>query len=173
MNGFTLLEIIITVSILVIVTTVLAVAWPRVREQQALLLAKQTMQALFRDAQQQALNEERSAACLERSGGAPPAQRRCSDIGIVIKNATVHVFADTAGQDNRFSDEDLILNTQELPLGVRGVGSEQSFLFKATPPRLFVFVNGQFVSPATPGSLVLQSGRHQEHYRVQPYGQIE
>lgn len=175
MSGFTLLEMVITVSILVTVTVLVAVAWPKVREEQALLLAREQLQTFFHQAQQAALNEQRPAACLERVGGKPEQQRRCSDVGVVITQATVRLFADTTGDNNQYNPGDFILVEQTLPLSVVGAGDgSQSFLFRDTPPLLNLFgPRGEQVTAQKPAQLRLRAGRRVVTYIVRPYGQLE
>jgi len=167
MKGFTLLETIVTIGIIGTVSGLLLLGWPRTRHQQALLLANEQLQALFRTAQQKALNEERSAACLSLVGSAPADQRRCSDIGVALRGGQIVLFADIGGDDAHYDEQDdLALETHTLALGVSTADSAwQSFLFRATPPTIELFAD-DFV-------ITLHSGDTERRLDVKNYGHIE
>lgn len=175
MKGFTLLETAVVLAIMSILTGLILVGWPRARHQQALLLATEQVQTMVRTAQQKALNEDRSADCLNGGwvGSAPEEQRLCSDVGVAVNGSNILIFADTQdGNADRYNKEDqtsagdFVLERQTLPLGVTGSTGWQEFIFEATPPNIRLMGG-----PAK--TLMLRSGEVSKTVTVKNYGQVE
>lgn len=173
MKGFTLLETAVVLAIMSILTGLILTGWPRARQQQALLLATEQVQTMVRTAQQKALNEDRSDACLATVPNTPEGKRLCSDIGVAIKNSDIRIFADTQeaavnkyNEQNNTSAGDFILEKQTLPLGVTSSSGWQEFVFEATPPTILL-VGG-------PNKLLtLYSGNATKTVTIKNYGQVE
>ena len=140
MSGFTLLETVVTLGIISLFTTLVLVGWSATRDQQAIILSEQTLQSFLSRAQQQAFHEERSEACLKLYDENDDNKKRCSDVGVAVRDTTLRLFADTAGNDSRYTEDDFLLEEQTFPSGVRVPTLEwQSVLFRGVPPRLSLF----------------------------------
>lgn len=175
MQGFTLLETVITVGILLILAGLITASWPRFRERQAILIAREQLQALFRQAQQQALNEDRDEKCLDTVEEEVFARRRCSDIGVALKEDKILIFADTDGNDNQYTDNDFIVEEHTLPAAVQTTEVDwQSFLFKGQPPSIELYdPKGFLVRSTRTASFTLKIGEASRVLYVSPYGQVE
>lgn len=170
-SGLTLLELIITLSVITIATLVVGSALPVVREHQALQQARQQFTSYIRTAQTQALDEQRSDACLERMGDSLPLQKRCSDLGVYVEGNQLTVFADTQDND-QYDASDIVLNTANLPATI-AAASPASILFEATPPNIRTYVNGLLVIPSAPAALTLISPNRAVSLTISAYGLVE
>lgn len=171
-QGFTLIEVLVTITIVSIMSAVLVVSWPRARDHNALVITERQLQSLLRDAQEKALNGDRAPTCVAST----PEARRCADIGIALHNNQVILFADTKGTNNSYtpgnSGDAILLNTT-LPSGVTSVNTNwQSYLFRFVPPIVELYGNGQLVSQ-NGASLTVQIRQQQKQWRVLPYGQLQ
>jgi len=175
MSGFTLLEIMVTITIILILTGIITASWPRFRERQNILMAREQVQAVLSRAQQQALNEERDQSCLNHVGSDQKSQQRCSDIGVAIKGATLRIFADTDGNTNTYTPSDFVLEERTLPEAVQATGATwQSFLFKGIPPILQLYgPNGILIQGSTKASVNVVTGQTQRTLYISPYGHVE
>lgn len=169
--GFTLVEMAVIMAIIGIMTLLVAFAFPAVRTNQALLQAQQTFQTELRSAQQQALNELRAEECLAAAGEEEDADLHCSDIGVALVGRNLIIFADTSEADeNRKDDDDYILREIELPAAA---SVDQSFLFQATPPNVYLFSDGTVVPPQGKIAVSFVSNDQVRNLQVGPFGQIE
>lgn len=170
MNGFTLIEIVVTVTIILLLTTLMLSAWPVTRSNQAFVLAGQQLQAILREAQQMALDENRQEACKL----SVPEPRTCSDVGVAVRDDQIVLFADTWGANNHYDDSDYVISTRELPLRVRTVSSAawQSFVFKSVPPRTVLYHGAATITDDAQGELVLQVSQRQRTFRITAYGHV-
>ena len=169
-RGFTLLEAIVTISIIVIITYLVLAAFPVARSQQALLRAENQFQNHLRIAQTEALNEVRSAECLDRVGPSPTDQKRCSDIGVYVAGNMLTRFADIS-DDNLYTSADFQLEMLELPANVT-VQADRTFLFEATPPNITLYANGVVVTPDVAGDATFRAGAGDIALTVSPYGHV-
>lgn len=174
-GGFTLLEILVSVVIVSVLTTIITVGFRVSRDNQRIVLAKQELEALIRDTQKRAFNEEREERCLRSlPESALDRRRRCADVGIVLEGNRVTQFADTHGEigDRFFTTGDYTVTT--LPLassqGV-SIGEKTTLLFKGVPPTIELLVNGRVIT--APVELVLRSGTATKTLLLHPYGQLE
>lgn len=173
-SGYTLLELMVTIGILSIITMLSTRAFPIVRDQQNLVRAERQLQSLLRTAQQNALDEERTEACLASVSSASSDQRRCSDIGVAIRERELKMFADTI-DDNRYTENgDFVLSTSTFASEVISLNSAwRSFLFEGIPPSITLFSDGQVVNPTLPVPVTLQAGQAQASYNLYMFGQLE
>ena len=170
--GFTLIEVVVTMAILSALVTLLTVGYPTTRDNQALQLAQQQLQFLVRDAQQQALNEEREEECLNQFSPDDAEQRRCSDVGLSFRDQIVIMFADTSGDDLIYdagAGGDYVITSQELSATV---ASQDSLLFIAQPPTIRLLVNGAELV-GEPARLTLTAGEQKANLVIGKYGQVE
>lgn len=172
MNGFTLIETIVVISILVGVSVLVTFGWPRIRAYQSLLLSEQRVESLIATARERALNEDRDSGCLATVTS--DNERRCSDIGVALQDTTVILFADTQANSDRYTPgQDYILSTETIPAQVTGTaGSWYSLLFKASPPTATLYAQGSVVTSDAPASFGLQAGTSQIAFTISPYGNI-
>lgn len=164
--GFTLLEIVVTVGIIGVLSTLLLRGLPLARDAQGIRLGEQLMQAQIRAAQAGAVAEQRAEACVVLAG---EEARRCSDLGVEVLGRELVTFADVSG-DGRFERQaDFELGRVALPDGVEVVAGA-TFVFRAVPPTVDMFVNG---APVSPGRVELRSGQVTQRLLVHSYGQVE
>lgn len=161
----------VTLVLVTVTTSLVATAFPVVREQQALEQARQQFTAAVRAAQTQALNEQRDGDCLSRVGESIAQQKLCSDIGVAIVGNELHTFADIH-DNNQFDQDDANMHTTSLPPSLTVV-SPGSILFEATPPNVTAFFNGQVISPAQPVTITLRSPHRELSLTVSAYGLVE
>lgn len=168
-GGFTLLEVVVTVTIVSLLTLIVTAALPAARSHQALRLAQQQVSDGLAAASHRAINEIRPPACTNRVAAA----KRCSDVGVALQAGELIIFADTAEpQDWQYSEgQDEILATITLPTGV--TTERQSFVFIATPPTLELYHDGQLMAAQEKIPLVLVSDRARVPLTVSSYGQVE
>ena len=172
-NGFTLIEVIVTVVVLSIITLLTAVAFPEVRTNQALIQSERQIQSLLRIAQQQALDEVRAPDCLNQAGGNVEAEKRCSDIGVAFKENIAVTFADTSDDDEYSESQDFEIAEVKLSAPVTGGDNWQSFLFEATPPDVALFANSTQLLGDTPSRIGISVGDASRTLLIYPYGQVE
>lgn len=163
-QGFTLIEVMVTITIISILAAIITVALPKSRESQDLILAGQQLQSLVREAQKRALNEQRDQPCVDQAAEA----KYCSDVGLHIETTTVRMFADIAS-DGDYTAADYTIYTADLVGGV-SIETPLTLLFRAVPPTITLFVNNGETDAVT---LRLQSGAVLHTLIVNRYGQIE
>lgn len=184
MNGFTLLEVVVTVTIISFLTFIVTSALPVARRNQALNTTRQYISYALQQAQHQAINEVRSAACVRSVIDS----KRCSDVGVAVRDNRLVIFADTASpQDWHYTEgQDYLLSTVMLPASValtdRGgtpVTRWRSWVFVGIPPTLQLYVNENPSVNGTPlmtdqiSILMLLSGPTRLALTISPYGQVE
>lgn len=170
-QGYTLLEVVITIVIILIATLLVSSAFPVVRAQQGLLRAERQLQSLIRDVQQRASNEIRDQECLDLVGDELENQRLCSDLGLHLLGNQITLFADTS-DDDIFTSTDYVFDTQTLATPVSSV-NEHSLLFEATPPTISLISNGATLPPDETIDLTLQSENTTKDFLIYAYGQLE
>lgn len=175
MSGFTLVETVVTMAIIGIVTTIIAVAFPVMRHRQGLLLGAQRLEALLRETQQLALNEDRAPACTDQFLGddesASRARQRCSDVGLLVEGTTVTLFADTDGSKTYSRSRDFRLRDPEtLPAAVTG---SHTFVSLASPPQLWLYADGVLLDDQHPATLQLTFRQASTMLLVRPLGKVE
>ena len=166
-GGFTLIEVVVTTAIISLLVSIIAVGAPVVRTHQRLILAQQQIESMLQDAEQRAFNEDRSADCLARFAVSEPERKRCSDIGLYVKDNDAALFADLDGDGTR-SAGDFVVRSETLAQNVKAQG-ENSFLFLGTPPHVSLIVNRS----QSEGTLVLRSEQQQLKLHVGAYGKID
>lgn len=169
--AFTLLEVLVTLTIMSVVAYLTTLAYPVMRESEALVHARQQIIAALRTGQVQALNETRSPDCLRQVDDTPLAAKRCSDIGIVVQGKELITFADTHDND-RYDSEDFQVSSATLPRLV-SAPSAASLLIEATPPNVTLWHNGTLVPAGSTAPLALRVGRRNVTLSVSSYGLIE
>lgn len=165
-----------TVTIIVIFGTMIAVAWPQVRVNQGFILAEEAIQSALHNAQEKAINEERVASCLSLFTSAAD-KRRCSDIGIALRNSDMILFADTSGSNHRYTAGDVILEQTKLiaPVIVE-TPIWRSFLFEAIPPNVTLYgTDGLLIGAGANNQIRLRFGNTTttKDFIVLPYGQLQ
>lgn len=174
--GLTLLELLVTVTMLTLVTYLAASAFPIVREEEALKHASQQIISALRAVQVQALDEQRSHDCLTQVGEDPLDAKRCSDLGIMLRQADLVTFADT-NDNNRFDDRDFPVQTTRLARTVQ-VTEPVSLLVEATPPNIVLYVNGTSLSADESTDVLLRAVTSRSRQRtvllsISAYGVVE
>ena len=170
MPGYTLLEVVVGIGIISLVATLLAVGYPSTRDTQELLVAQQRFEALLRDAQQQARNEERSPDCL--ASVSEEDRNVCSDIGLALRGQVMTLFADTVGADQRYTPgADFILTEQQLPEGV--TVADLDLVWLSVPPTTTLYADGAAVVDDTaPQEVTLRYRSHSLTVAVFPFGYV-
>lgn len=168
-NGFTLLEVLVTITILTLVTYLVASAFPVIREESVLRQASAQITSLVRAAQVQALNEAREGECLAAVGESPQDAKRCSDVGIMLQGENVIAFADTNDND-RFDEDDFLFRSSALARPVVAT-RPVSLLVEATPPNVVLYVDGIVLEREE--AIVLRSGKRTVSLTVSAYGVVE
>jgi prepilin-type N-terminal cleavage/methylation domain-containing protein len=168
MSGFTLLEVIVVVTIISLLTLIVTAALPAARAHQTLRLATQQVSDVFAQASHRALNEVRPESCTSRASQ----PKRCSDVGVALGNNQLILFADTTDPQWHYTaGQDEVLATIVLPTGV--TAATQSFVFTATPPTLEVYADGKLIAGKQRIPLTLTSGDQPIALTVSAYGQVE
>ncbi len=176
-RGFTLVELLVVMSVVGIISLGIVTAYPSVRAEQKLTLAEQTLQAVLRSAEQAAINEERPQECVEKI----PSEltKLCSDTGVVLLPAEnkMILFADTFEADkneyNSGKNEDWPVGEVPFPEGVtlEPASPPTVFIFEGKPPTIQLYSGTQEVKSFVP--VVLRSGTATRSLRVGSYGQVE
>lgn len=169
-SGFTLLEIVVVVGIISAVTAYASIAYPSVRQQQKIIMAEQILQSTMRETQQKAINEERNPDCITEQAGSAD-KKHCSDLGLYFDGSKIVLFANTnLSDDNKYESDDYNkLGTVSLPDGVT-ISGLHSLLFKATPPSVKMYADGQPIHTTT--TATIQIGDNSEKVTLGPYGQV-
>ncbi len=173
-RGFMLIELVVTLAIVGIVTTLIAVAFPALRERQALLLAQQRFEALLREAQQRALNEDRPEACVQLFPGtderALASQKRCSDVGVHIAGRAATLFADVDGNKAFSPARDFIIHDVEvLPASFTPT---LAVVVVGRPPQLELYGNGVVLTDQHPLPVTVQSGTATSQLTISSFGKV-
>lgn len=174
-SGFTLIEIVVTVSIIGIITTMVAVGYPALRDRQILQRTHQQLELLVREATRQTLNEERAPACRDQFPDNTPdavsRRRRCSDVGLHLEGVTATLFADLDANKAYSAVADYeIRDPVVLPAPVT---QEQTMVFNATPPYLTMYGNAIPLDDQHPLELTFQLRGRTTTLVVRPYGKVE
>lgn len=170
-SGITLLEVLVTLTILTLVTYLVTTAFPVIREEEALVHARQELASSLRAAQTQALDEQRSPECLLQVGDNPAEAKLCSDVGVMLAGDTLTTFADTNDND-QFDDRDFVLDRSALPQPVR-VATPVSLLMEATPPNVILYVDGLPLGAGQQAVVTLQSRQRSQTLIITAYGVLE
>lgn len=174
--GLTLLELLVTITMITLVTYLVTAAFPVVREEEALKHASQQIISALRAVQIQALDEQRSPDCLARVGENPLDAKRCSDVGIMLREADIMTFADT-NDNNQYDDQDVRLAATNLARPA-AVIIPVSLLVEATPPNIVLFVNGTILpanesTPVILQAITLRSRKRTTSLAISAYGVVE
>ena len=170
-RGMTLLEVVVSISIISIATALLLSALPLIRSQQQLKLAAAHLQSDLRRAQLGAINETRVPACLDEAGDNAAQKQRCSDIGITVQNNQVVEFADIDA-DGRYNEPtDFFLSREPLP-GAVSVPAK-TWVFKASPPTSTLYVNGTVQLASQPDITIITAGSLKATLNTYAYGYVE
>ena len=165
--GFSLIEVLVIISIITIFSVLTATSLPIARNRQNIQLAGQQVSAMLSEAIQRAINETREESCLEGRGEAI----KCSDVGVHIAGTTITMFADTV-DDNKFSDGDAVIKTQTLS-GNAISPDDMSIVFEAAPPSVIAFGNGNVITPdGQQATFSVSAGSHTSTYRADAYGHL-
>ncbi len=171
--GFLLIESIVIVVIISMLTSLLMVALPAVRHNQRLNDDSQKIQALLRDAQQRAVNEVRPPPCLERAGADQEQQRRCSNVGIALKEKSAVLFSDSDGDRLYTPQTDYLIEQYSLSASAAATGEWRAFVFEAAPPTVMLFANNTIVTAVAPATIQLQSANYVRQWTILPFGLME
>lgn len=185
-RGYTLIEIVVTVIIMGLLTTMGARGYNDYRDSNRLKMAEQMIQAAAREALQTATNEDREHACINQAGKplcveysqslnsgwsstAYQPDKMCSDIGIVTKENEKEIIfvADVNGEeanDIQNDNKDCIFKRVNLPEGVTFTTST-SYLFEVSPPASVTMYPG--------ANIKLKAGSKEIELKVSKYGQVE
>lgn len=174
-QGFTLVEVLITITILSILTLMIASALPKVRNNQKLTLDAQQIERAMHTAVQRAMNEVREEACLTLAGSQTEEQKRCSNVGIAFQDSQMIMYSDLNGDRLYTGQGDYVQETFTLRSAVEAGGGSAwlSFLVEASPPNILLFKNAAVVSESSPISLRLISGSQNRELTIFPYGRVE
>lgn len=169
--GFTLVETIVTITIMSILTALTVTAFPLVRANQQVQNDVHVLRALLADAQQRALNEVRDEDCIQKVG--EDNQRLCSNVGVALQPNEFIEFSDTDG-NRRFSGSDYVFSRRDHESTVVvPTGNTVDIIFEATPPNVYIFVDGDILGPSSSTTFSLQSGGASRGLRVRQFGITE
>lgn len=169
--GLSLLEVLVTLTLVTLTTLLIGSAFPVIRERRALEQTKQQVTAAIRAAQIQALDEQRQTACLDRVGGELRQQKLCSDIGVFLAGGQLQTFADTH-DNNQFDQDDFLLGTAAFPNSITAA-VPASLLFEATPPNIILYVNGTIIASGQTATVTFTGPFNQLPLTVSAYGLIQ
>lgn len=170
-DGMTLLEVVVSISIISVATALLLSALPLIRSQQQLKLAAAHLQSDLRRAQLGALNETRAPACVEEAGDNQAQKQRCSDIGITVQNNEAVEFADIDANGRYNEPVDFLLSREPLPLAVSVPA--KTWVFKASPPTSNLYVNGSVQVVSQPDVTIITAGSLKATLNTYAYGYVE
>jgi prepilin-type N-terminal cleavage/methylation domain-containing protein len=167
-KGMTLIEIVVSVAIISVISALVLNALPTIRNQQQLRAATQQIQNQLRAAQQNDLNETRSPDCLQRVGEDKEKQRRCSDVGVAIRQNKIVQFADTEDDNTLSNSGDVILSQEEISSAV--IVPNRTWLFEATPPTILLRIDGKVQQVGQPNTTIISAGALKATFEVSTYG---
>ena len=170
-SGMTLLEVVVSISIISIATALLLSALPLIRSQQQLKLAAAHLQSDLRRAQLGAINETRAPACIDEGGSDQAQKQHCSDIGITVQNNEVVEFADIDANGRYNEPTDFLLSKEPLP-GAVSVPAK-TWVFKASPPTINLYVNGTVQLVSQPDVTIINAGALKATLNTYAYGYVE
>ncbi|MBI3250544.1 MAG: type II secretion system protein [Candidatus Andersenbacteria bacterium] len=169
--GFTLVETLVTITIMTILTGMTVTAFPRVRASQQVQNDVYVLRSLIADAQQRSLNEVREDDCIAKVG--EERERVCSNVGVALLPGEFVEFSDT-DENRRFSGSDFVIVRRDHVSTVSAPkGNNLELLFEATPPNVFLFADGTVIGPNTGVSFSLESGKASRTMRVRQFGITE
>lgn len=171
-GGFTLVEVLIVITIMTIITAIVLTALPLARNDQAFESDIIQLRSTLSRAQQQALNEIRSPECLDIAGGDSELERRCSDVGVAILEKRVVMFADLTGDMEYSSGADFQLE-ELVAVTSPESGAPVSVMFTASPPNVTTFVDGVIIGAGQTASLTLTLDEISRDLLINPYGILE
>lgn len=170
-RAFTLLEVLVTLTIITIVTYLVTVAFPNIREEEALTHARQNIISALKSAQTQALDEQRSPKCLARVSGGATNAKRCSDIGILLRGQDLITFADI-NDNNQFDNQDFALQSAVLPRPVVTTATT-SFVIEATPPNVTMWHDGVIIPAGSRATVTIRARQRTKTLSFSSYGVID
>lgn len=151
--GFTLVESLVVVLMVIVLTALAVRSIPALRSHQEIVTDTELIRSLLSDAKQRTLNQVRPSDCLPQLPVDSPARAVCSDVGIAIRNGEIIEFANTfrGGSNGTFTYDvnngrsvagDYIIYRTKLATKISGGGSAMSFLFYNVPPSVQFYRNG-------------------------------
>ena len=170
-SGFTLLEVVIVMTILTIMTYLVVSALPPARVNQRLESDVQQFRSLISRAQQLAVNEVRPDSCLARAGANEETQRRCSNVGVVARTGELVLFADLDG-DRRYSGP-ADFEIEKIPQTADvNDGREADIVFEADPPEVFMYADSRIIGAGQSYVVRFAIGEATRTFSIGPYGVI-
>lgn len=170
-RGFSVIEVLVIVSITALLAGLTWRTYPTIRAQQQLARAEQQLQSMLRRAAQEAVNEARQDTCLDEMKSTGQPEKLCSDMGLHLEADQMILFADTgAPDDNRYEAGNDFLLTKEQLSAPDIIETPTTFVFEAIPPILQLFVDGHAYT--TPVPITLKAGDTEQDYVVHAYGQL-
>lgn len=164
-QGFVIIELVVTMVIIGLLAGMLTIGLPAWRESKALALTEQLVSSQLREASQRALQEARANDCVTQAANDPDIIRRCSDIGVALRDTKLIMFADTNNADKKYTTGDFKLAEQDAPPGVH-FDNDHDFLFDAVPPTITLFIDGR----VSRGQVVAHDGNSTITLNVDGYG---
>lgn len=136
--GFTLIEVVVSIAVVSVVATMIATAYPVVRQAQQLDAAEQQIQAALYEARDMAFNEERDQKCLDQADVEKGMLAKyCSDVGVKFDRDKLILFADSDNSETFAVGSDFIIKTIALTGGVYiEVPTPDTEIFYGEPPSL-------------------------------------
>ena len=171
-TGFTLIESVVVISIITILTYLVLNALPLARTNQEMENDLQQLRSFLSRAQQQALNEIREDDCLSFAGSDEDAQRRCSDVGVLVASGSLTMFADIDGNGDYSNGADFIIDESDLAAGVEG-NIPVSIVFASTPPTIITLSDVDVLAPNESAVVKLELEDASRELTIGPYGIIE
>ncbi len=182
-RGFTLIELIVTVVIMMSFMGITAVAYPSIRTYAADRSTVQLIQSELRSLQQRAIHRERSTACLDdlESTRTPDAgdYNHCSELGLLFTQDSneVAIIANSYIEDDEVSHlniNDIELSRFNLPDGVTAANNAV-IAVTADPPTLHtLFAKDDAALTEIDSYAAIELTVHDESRTVYilPYGQV-
>lgn len=173
-EGFSLIESLVIVSIMGILTGLALQAFPSVRAHQQLVADTEQIRSLLLDAKQRTLNQVRPEDCKPIPGDQESKERAsCSDVGISFQDGEIVQFADTT-EDNVYSFSDYSVVKMPLSTKVKNTSTAFTLLFKSTPPSLDFYVDGRLIGEGETRTIILQADNGTERtLTIHPFGTID